>query len=302
MIFRKEVSDAVSSGAFLLSITIFFITVILCGLASGYSYTRILYIVQAQPSQIPYYNLMIIRNLSPIISLIGVIVVVAYGYSMVNKEREDGSWKVLLSYPIYRDQVILGKLLAGLFVLLVTLFSAIAVAFVIFIFYSGAFITVEMLTRLAAFFILSFLLLSAWMGLSIFISLAFKEPKTSLLTLLLLIGLYNTFTIHNFGRLIIDLLIGPLTLLTSQGVALNDASAAFLGLVTNIFSSNGFNMISYWLSLPKMITSVGMKRVEVPSTVLNIFLENIPPIMFLAFLSIITFAASYVIFTRRDLS
>lgn len=299
-IFRKEVSDAVSSGAFFLSLAAFVLTIVLTGFASGYAYSKIDWLVKLHPNQAPNYYLMIIRNLAPTITLLGVIVAVAYGFNMVNKEKTSNSLKVLLNYPVYRDQVILGKLLAGIFVMFIASFASIVVAFGIFMFYSGTIPTAEMMLRFSVFYMLTFLLLIGWMGLSVFISLAFKEAKTSLLMSFMLIGLFNSSVLQDYGLLLAKIIRGPLTILTSDGVVTNTSTAALTDLISNLLSSSGFYQLSNWLSLPQMGTWVGSDYVQVSSTALNIVTNNIYSVIALGLLPIITFLASYILFTKTD--
>ena len=51
------------------------------------------------------------------ITSIGILVAIVLSYNSINKERKEGSLKVLLSYPVNRDKIILGKLIAGTLVL-----------------------------------------------------------------------------------------------------------------------------------------------------------------------------------------
>ena len=57
------------------------------------------------------------------IALLGPIVGLALGFDAVNSERSNGTLNRLVSQPIYRDAIIVGKFLAGTIVIAIVIFS-----------------------------------------------------------------------------------------------------------------------------------------------------------------------------------
>jgi ABC-2 type transport system permease protein len=110
LIIKKEMSDAVSNRTFLLSLGVLVFLLLFSGYAAGVQFTWNVTWGTSDTSS-PY--LTVIAYLVPNINLLGALVAVVYGFNSINKERTEGSLKVMLSYPIFRDQVMLGKLLAG---------------------------------------------------------------------------------------------------------------------------------------------------------------------------------------------
>lgn len=51
------------------------------------------------------------------LSTVGAILAIAMGFDLVSRERQTGSLKLLLVRPIFRDEIITGKALGGLFAL-----------------------------------------------------------------------------------------------------------------------------------------------------------------------------------------
>lgn len=63
-----------------------------------------------------------------VISTVGAILAIAMGFDLVSRERQTGSLKLLLVRPIFRDQIITGKALGGLFALTTLVFAGLAVS------------------------------------------------------------------------------------------------------------------------------------------------------------------------------
>lgn len=60
--------------------------------------------------------------------------------------------------------------------------------------------TLDLNLRFAAFTLISILLLSGYLGLSMLFSIAFKDQKITLLSMFLIIGLFNSYAFHSFSR------------------------------------------------------------------------------------------------------
>ncbi|MDK2975108.1 MAG: type transport system permease protein, partial [Methanofollis sp.] len=58
-------------------------------------------------------------------SILGAVLGIATGFDLFSREKEDRSLKVLLSHPVYRDEVITGKVLGG--VITLTLATVLAI-------------------------------------------------------------------------------------------------------------------------------------------------------------------------------
>ena len=58
--------------------------------------------------------LSVFNEMSSLMATIGVILGIAMGFDLVTREKESKSLKILLSHPVYRDEVINGKALGGI--------------------------------------------------------------------------------------------------------------------------------------------------------------------------------------------
>ncbi len=123
---RKDVSDSFSSRKFMLVFGLF----LLFSLASVYtginSYQEQMEEFKGgdaygwtpeKPSLMDVFEPMLGLNMPLAAGLLALLL----SYDSISKEREEGTIELLLSYPIYRDEVINGKFVAGLFMLALSL-------------------------------------------------------------------------------------------------------------------------------------------------------------------------------------
>ena len=114
-------------------------------------------------------------------ALIGPFVGLMLGFDAVNSERSNGTLGRLLAQPIYRDNVIIGKFLAGtaLIAILVTAGSVLtgAAGFLA----TGLLPTGEELARVLVYIIYSILYICFWLALAIMFSVFCRHSATSAL-------------------------------------------------------------------------------------------------------------------------
>ncbi len=120
-------------------------------------------------------------NLLFFLSLFIPMVGIALGFDSINSERNSGNLSRLLSQPVYRDSVINGKFLAGLFTI-----AALVISIVVFVGGLGLLIigvppSAEEILRLFSFIFMSILYGAFWMSLSVLFSILFKRTATSVL-------------------------------------------------------------------------------------------------------------------------
>lgn len=63
------------------------------------------------------------------VSVLGAVLGIAVGFDLFSREKEDRSLKLLLSHPVYRDEVITGKVLGGVTTLALATVLAIGITF-----------------------------------------------------------------------------------------------------------------------------------------------------------------------------
>jgi len=298
-VIRKELSDAASNKTLLLSCAVLLLSCAFTGIASGNIYYY--YHLTILPNQPPVTNieLVIMRELLPQITLIGALVAVAYGFNAINKEKTEGSLKVLLSYPVYRDQVILGKLLASLILITLVTFVSLTVALALYLFSTNLIFSPDLLARYFVFICLSTLLLSGYLGLSMLLSIVFDNQKMSLIAVFMLIGVFNSWVFFPYGHLVADAVYGP-----DPGYLFNSPRPhvqAFIDFILNLSPAEGLHRIVDRLSTYRFFIYVGSEAVWMESELLTVLLNRMSALVVLVVIPVLSYSASYVCFTRREI-
>ncbi|TAJ45489.1 ABC transporter permease [Methanofollis fontis] len=138
-------------------------------------------------------------EMSMLMTTIGVILGIAMGFDLITKEKESRSLKILLSHPIYRDEVINGKALGGV--------AAIALAMGIMLVLSLAVILLfgivpdfEEIVRMLLFGVLSFLLVFSFFAIALFMSTVAKDSGSAIIyTLIVMIVLSSLLPVFTYG-------------------------------------------------------------------------------------------------------
>ena len=116
-----------------------------------------------------------------LIGYLGPLIGLLLGFDAINRERQQGTLAKILAQPVYRDEVIAGKFLAGLFTLavmsaaLLLLIAGLGLAVV------GLVPTPGEAARLAVFWLLSLIYLGFWLALALFMSIICRSVAASAL-------------------------------------------------------------------------------------------------------------------------
>ena len=145
----------------------------------------IIYILQATflrlyPSGVPLTITQVFSSTTASIGLIAPFLGIALGYDAISRERESGTLRVLLSRPVYREDVVNGKMLSSLLAIVLILFTSIFLTASISIAIYGVPISVEDLARLFLFFIVSVIFSFAYYSISFFFSTVSRKSGFSL--------------------------------------------------------------------------------------------------------------------------
>ncbi|NLZ54389.1 MAG: ABC transporter permease [Thermoanaerobacteraceae bacterium] len=182
-VFLKELSDQLSSSRFFILFSLIAIT----GIVSFYSAASNI----RGTTEDAVANFVLIRlfttsgsslpSFTWFLSVLGPLVGLSMGFDAINSEQNSGTMTRLLAQPIYRDDVINGKFLARLFVLVL---MTLALGF--FVAGMGIIITgvppsSEEVIRLLLYLALSIVYMAFWLALAMLFSLIFRQPATSAL-------------------------------------------------------------------------------------------------------------------------
>ncbi|WP_298665278.1 ABC transporter permease [uncultured Methanofollis sp.] len=119
-----------------------------------------------------------------LLSSLGAATGIAMGFDLVTREKESRSLKILLSHPIYRDEVISGKALGGMAAIALAVFMLIAVSFAVLLLF-GVVPNLDETIRILIFGALSFLMIVAFFALSLFFSTVTETSGSALVSTLI---------------------------------------------------------------------------------------------------------------------
>jgi ABC-2 type transport system permease protein len=138
---------------------------------------------------VPFPLIIFVSFLAPMLGIM-------FGFDSVNGERAQGTLPRLLSQPIHRDEVILGKFVAGISVIAIMLTALVIFVGGIGIFRLGVTPTLQEVTRLFVWLILAVVYVAFWQGLATLVSVRTSRAATSALVpvgIWLVLALFGNF-------------------------------------------------------------------------------------------------------------
>ena len=112
------------------------------------------------------------------------LMVIFLAYNSISEERTQGTLKLALANPLPRGQLLFGKLLGGLFVVLGSLTIATLIAVFVMVLHPAISLDRELSLRILAMWGVSALYLGTFFTLSLMVSTIFNRPSVALLVLL----------------------------------------------------------------------------------------------------------------------
>jgi ABC-2 type transport system permease protein len=245
------------------------------------------------------------RSLSSMItnfSLVGGVLAIAISFDTINNERQKGSLKTLLSYPIYRDSIVYGKYLGGLItVILVTTITFLA-GIGVFVSVTGLALTMDTVTRLFIFFGVSLVYMSIFLAVGLLLSIVLPLPSTSLLASMI-VWLSSIQLIPNIGYAIGQILY-PVRFSITNGrpsFATQTEFTTIRAIISGLSPSTAYeNIVNSILTTSQLQFNSGSPTV-ISVNVMQALATTLPSLIYFVGLLIAIFAAAYVIFTRQEI-
>lgn len=123
---------------------------------------------------VPFALIVFVGFLAPLLGIM-------FGFDSVNGERAQGTLPRLLSQPIHRDEMILGKFLAGIAVVAIILTALVVFVAGIGIFRLGVTPSITEVSRLFVWLMLAVVYVAFWQGLATLVSVNTTRAATSAL-------------------------------------------------------------------------------------------------------------------------
>ena len=124
-------------------------------------------------NSIPSYN--------SLMALMGPFIGIFMGFDAINSERTEGTLNRLVSQPLYRDNIIIGKFLAGLFITAVMVFSSGILIAAVGLISTGLIPTGAEIARLFIYLCFCVIYIGFWLAASILCSTLCRHAATSAL-------------------------------------------------------------------------------------------------------------------------
>ena len=288
-IFRKELADYFTS----IRIFILFLLVFLASAAGLFASFQG---IRGSGSETGFVFLKLfttsgeaIPSLVTFLALFIPIIGIALGFDALNSERSSGTLSRILSQPVYRDNVINGKFLAGISTLFIMMMATLLIVSGYGLRMIGVPPNAEEIIRLFFYLILTIVYGAFWMGLAILFSVLFRRIATSLLSSLaiwLFFGFFYTSMIVPAIAKTTDTLLMLLRL--SPNTLFQEATTVLL-----LPQWRGAGILTAGDELAYMI----LNPLSLGQSLLIIW----PQFTGLIGLTAICFAISYVLFMRQEI-
>ncbi|MDP9143260.1 MAG: ABC transporter permease [Actinomycetota bacterium] len=250
-----------------------------------------LFTVTADP--VPFPLIVFVGFLAPLLGIM-------FGFDAVSGERSQGTLPRLLSQPIHRDEVILGKFVAGLTVVAIMLTSLVLFVSGIGIFRLGVVPQPSEISRLAVWLVFTIIYVGFWQALATLCSVMAKRAATSAMVP---IGIWLVLTL--FGSFLFGAVAGVLSPRDGSDVA----ELAYLRTTQTISQLSPVTLFQQGSSvlLDPEVRTVGLVTVEqvdraiVSELNLTQSLAVVwPQIAILVALTCVMFALAYIAFMRDE--
>lgn len=137
------------------------------------------------PSPPQIFHLSVLSNIISYVSMIGAVVAIFLGFETFNGERVNGMLKLIAVRPVYRDQIVTGKLLGGGAVIGLLLGVILVFNITLFTVVSGMVPSVSELARLLTFFLLAFIYLMIFYITTMYVSIKTNDSAFGFLLMMI---------------------------------------------------------------------------------------------------------------------
>jgi ABC-type transport system involved in multi-copper enzyme maturation permease subunit len=121
------------------------------------------------------------KGVAEVVGCFAPIIGIVLGFDAIVKEIRSSSMNVLLTHPVFRDNIILGKILGSGSCILLVLFFSINLATGVMLMASGLPVTMQQIIRIEMFVFLTFFYALIFLAISIMISTIAKKSNNSFL-------------------------------------------------------------------------------------------------------------------------
>lgn len=301
-ILRKELADYFTSIRFI----IFFLLILFASAAGLYTAFQGIRAANL-PEGFVFLGLFTtsgsaIPSLINLVALLIPLIGIALGFDAINSERTGGTLSRILSQPLYRDSVINGKFLAGIVTLTVMMATMLLLTSGYGLRMIGVPPTAEEIIRIFIYLLVTLIYGAFWLGLAMLFSVVLRRVSSSLLTS---IGVWLFFSV--FILLVAPAIANALAPAADGTQAELIRNSEIQRMVMRLSPNTLFQEATTVLLLP-MVRSLGVitmsqaaYMIPNPLSLGQSLILIWPHLTGLVSLSVICFAASYVLFMRQEI-
>lgn len=229
------------------------------------------------------------------------IIGIALGFDAINSERCDGTLSRILSQPIFRDNVINGKFLAGIVTLTVMVGTTLLLVSGYGLRMIGVPPTAEEIVRLFLYLVLTIIYGGFWMGLAVLFSVVFRRVAASLLVSIT-VWLFFGFFMLLIGPAVANALAPAGSGTTAELIRNAELQQTILRISPSVLFEEATTVLLLPLVRSLGVVTVSQVAFMVPNPLsLGQSLIVIwPHLTGLVGLSAICFAVSYVLFMKQE--
>jgi ABC-2 type transport system permease protein len=248
-------------------------------------------------------------SVPPVYGFVGIVaplIGIAFSFDAISAERSEGTLPRLLSQPIHRDDVIVGKFAAGLAAIMLVLVSVVLVISGFGVARLGIVPAVGEVGRLAAWLLFTIVWVSLWLAFGMLLSVVIRRAATAAL-----VGFGVWLLLQIFGQLLVGLVtqvVAPYaTAATAKdAVALKSLSDMITRVIPLTLYQEGARAIldptQTAVSTPATLGQLQQYQQQIP-TLLSLqqsLLLVWPQVVILVALTAACFAIAYVRFMRQE--
>ncbi len=175
VIAQKEFADHLKSPVFLSFTATFTLVVLAWSYVQGMEVEYTLNVLGSSDLMRGFEGVAeVVGRFAPIIGIV-------LGFDAIVKEVKSSSMNILLTHPVFRDNIIIGKILGSGLCILLVLFLSINLATGVMLMVSGIPVTMQQIIRIEMFVFLTFFYALIFLAISIMISTIAKKSNNSLL-------------------------------------------------------------------------------------------------------------------------
>ena len=304
----KEITDQVQSWRFIVLLILIGLTFFGAMYVSASNIKSVLSNTQDPDRLFLYLKLLTTTDgsLPPFhvfLSFLGPLLGISLGFDAINSEQNNGTLTRLMAQPVYRDNLLLSKFVSSL-VVVSYLFASLTLLMIgTGLFVTGVRIEAEEVLRIFSFVFLSIIYVGFWLGLSILLSIKFRQTATSALTA---IGIWLFFTV--FYQIVMNLAVkaflpdpqylSQLEILSYNEIILNLMRLAPSQLYTDATTTLLMPSVR---SLGPVIMEQMAGAIPSPLPYKESMMIVWPQVTGLLAATVFCFALSYYIFMRREI-